>query len=93
MDVKLSNFGCSLSSRLKGREVFNSLKPEILLVSDKLILDFEGINGMTLSFCTELFDSINLHTKINDIQVINADDFLKNIINFSRNHLKPLQTC
>ncbi|WP_417354722.1 STAS-like domain-containing protein [Flavobacterium sp.] len=88
MNVKMLSFGSSLSSRLKGREVFNIIKPDVL-ASDLLVLDFEGINLMTLSFGTELFDSLNYNGKEN-IEIINANQKIESIIKFCMTNLKPV---
>lgn len=88
MNVSLSSFGSSLSSRLKGREVFNEIKSNLLL-TNLIVLDFEGINLMTLSFGTELFDSINHHIN-GDVEVVNANESIVDIINFCRGNLKPI---
>ncbi len=88
MIVKLSNFGHSLSSRLKSREVFNELKSEIL-VAEKIVLDFDEIQILTMSFGTELFDSINQISNC-EIEIINSNKFLNNVIGFCRKNLKQL---
>ena len=88
MIVNLSNFGHSLSSRLKGREVFNEIKSEIV-VTKKLVLDFDGIEIMTMSFGTELFDSINQYSNC-EIEIINSNRFLDSVISFCKKNLKQL---
>lgn len=88
MNVKLSSFGSSLNSRLKGREVFSILKSDIK-IADSIILDFEGISFITLSFGTELFDSLNLIGK-DDVKVINANKNVEGLIKFCRGNLKPI---
>lgn len=88
MIVKFSNFGHSLSSRLKCREVFNEIKHDVL-VAQKIILDFEEIEIMTMSFGTELFDSINQYSNC-EIEIINSNKFLDNIISFCRKNMKQL---
>ncbi|WP_281227680.1 STAS-like domain-containing protein [Flavobacterium aquiphilum] len=88
MIVKFSNFGHSLSSRLKGREVFNEIKPEVL-IAEKIILDFAEIEIMTMSFGTELFDSINQYSNC-EIEIINSNKFLDGVISFCKKNLKQL---
>ena len=88
MNIKLSNFGTSLSSRLKGREVFGAMKSEII-ISKKIVLNFDEIEMMTMSFGTELFDSINEFSDC-EIEIINSNQFLDNIIDFCRKNLKQM---
>ncbi len=88
MNVKLSAFGSSLSSRLKGREVFGSIKSEIIN-SKKIVLDFDKIEIMTMSFGTELFDSINEYSDC-EIEIINSNHFLNGVIEFCRSNIKQL---
>jgi hypothetical protein len=88
MNIILSNFGCSLSSRLKGREVFGLIKSDII-IAKKIILDFENIEIMTMSFGTELFDSINEYSQA-EIEIINANNFIKGVVNFCRNNVKEM---
>ncbi|MGV8993138.1 MAG: hypothetical protein ACOH1O_03470 [Flavobacterium sp.] len=86
MIVNLSKFGPSLSSRLKGREIFSEIKSEMIL-SEKIILNFDKIEIMTLSFGTELFDSINQHSNC-EIEIINSNNFVGGVIGFCRSNLK-----
>jgi hypothetical protein len=88
MNIKLSQFGCSLSSRLKGREVFASIKSDIIPV-EKIVLDFKEIEIMTLSFGTELFDSLSQNFT-GEIEVVNTNDFINNIVSFCRNNIKEM---
>jgi hypothetical protein len=88
MNIILSNFDCSLSSRLKGREVFGLIKSDII-IAKKIVLDFENIEIMTMSFGTELFDSLNESFQ-GEIEIINANDFIKGVINFCRNNVKEM---
>jgi hypothetical protein len=88
MIVKLSNFGSSLSSRLQAREVFRSIKSEVIC-SKEIILDFEKIQIMTMSFGTELFDSINENSNC-EVRIINSNEFLNSVIKFCRSKKKKV---
>jgi hypothetical protein len=88
MKIKLSKFGCSLSSRLKGREVFELIKSDII-VAEKIILDFENIEIMTFSFGTELFNSISEYSE-GQIEILNSNEFLKDVITFCRRQNKEM---
>lgn len=88
MIINLSKFGNSLSSRLQSREIFNEFKSEII-ASKKITLDFDNIDIMTLSFGTELFDSINQYSN-SKIEIINSNEFVNNIIIFCRKNLKKM---
>jgi hypothetical protein len=88
MTIKLSNFELSLSSRLQSRGIFNALKSEII-DSKKIILDFDEIEIMTMSFGTELFDSINEYSDC-EIEIVNANQFVNNVIDFCRSNLKQM---
>lgn len=88
MNIKLSNFGSSLSSRLQGREIFGSLKSEIIKAK-KIVLDFGEIEIMTMSFGTELFDSINEFSDC-EIEILNPNPFVNSVIVFCRGNLKQM---
>lgn len=87
MYLKMSDYGNSLSNRLKCRSIINSLKGE-LISSDHLTIDFKDVVFLTASFGTELFDSVFGCIDNNKIEVINIDNEIESIISFCLRNVK-----
>lgn len=81
MLLKLENHGTILSSRLLGREIFSMIADD-LKDCNSIILDFENVKIITLSFGTELIDSINKENPFTEIIILNENKFVNNILNF-----------
>ena len=88
VQIDLAQFGKNLGSRNLGESVFNEFKNE-LIVAEKVIVDFENVDKMTLSFGTELFDSIYSLGK--SIETVNANNFISRIIKFCLSNQKAKQ--
>lgn len=81
MFLSLYHHGTFLSSRLMGRNIFSLIENEVK-ISKSITLDFMNVKNMTMSFGTELIDSIKKANAYIEINIINASDFVRNIINF-----------
>lgn len=87
--INFSKYGSGLASRLQSRQIF--LENEcIIKKSDSLILDFENINMITLSFATEFFDNLKKINKDNQVQILNLKGLSKDIIYFAMNNTKEI---
>lgn len=73
--INLNSFGKLLSSRSLAATVFEGVKQEELI-----IINFLGVEEATPSFCHEMLE-ILLKNKKAKIDIINANDFIKNQIN------------
>lgn len=86
----MSDYGNHLSNRLKCREIINSLKNE-LIVSKSVTIDFKGISLMTMSFGTELLDSISSVVDKDSINVLNTNGMVGSVVKFCLNNIKSKQ--
>jgi hypothetical protein len=68
--IKLKNFGTSLNARPFADDIF---KPIELTEDKDFILDFEGVDSASASFCHEML-SILLEEKNGGIQIKNANE-------------------
>ena len=87
MYLKMSDYGSSLSNRLKCRSIVSSIKGE-LFKSDSLTIDFKNIDFITASFGTELFDSIFGSIDDDKIKVVNVDHKIESIVSFCLRNIK-----
>jgi hypothetical protein len=83
--INLSDYDLYLNSRLLGREIINEHKSDIIC-AEKIIINFNNVKEITLSFTTEILDS--LHTLNNNFEIINVDSKLSNLIRFCISNLK-----
>lgn len=83
--IKMSEFGSHLGSRLHARDIFDKIRIDVAM-SSKVILDFSGIKQVTLSFCTEIFDSLSSMDK--DFDTVNENEFVKNVTDFCKRNPK-----
>ena len=85
--INFSNYNSHLISRLHGRHIFDEVKDSIDRGSI-LLLNFDNVSVVTLSFATELFDSF----KSNNISVsiVNANQFVKETLEFAQSSSKVL---
>lgn len=81
IQFNLSKYGQNLGTRLLGRRVFNDINDQLYLNSN-VILDFNDVRFMSLSFATELIDSLQLILAEESISIINANSFIDTQINF-----------
>lgn len=56
-EIFLSKYGRNLGSRMFAKEVFSDIKND-LIVANEVYLNFSNVDRITLSFGTELIDSI-----------------------------------
>lgn len=84
--INFKDYGSSLVSRLHGREIFK-MNHGVITNSKIIVLDFDGVNMITLSFATEFFDSLFFEYK-NCFEIKNANDYIQNAINFALNNAK-----
>lgn len=81
MIVKLKEFGESLGSRVLGKEVSNMIGFE---KEDEIILDFEGVKMVTISFADEVIGKncakLGLHNFFKKVQIINTSEQIKLIL-------------
>ncbi len=71
MQLELSKFGTNFSSREKAHALFDDIESQ-----ETLVLDFNGVDEVTPSFCHELLD-IFVNKKNLKIQILNANDSIK----------------
>ena len=83
----MSNYGLHLSNRLKCREIMSSLKSE-LIISKSVTIDFSGVTMMTMSFGTELFDTIHSIFDKDQINILNTTGIVKSVTSFCLNNVK-----
>ena len=79
--IQLSKYGQNLGSRMLGKQVLDDIGGQISAYS-KIILDFEGVRFMSLSFATELIDALQKNFKETDIIFTATNSFVKSQINF-----------
>lgn len=79
--VKLSKYGQNLGSRLLGRQVFSDINDQ-LVANSTVILDFEDVRFTSLSFITELIDSLQLLLKEEGLSIIGTNSFIQSQVNF-----------
>lgn len=87
--ICFKNYGSGMASRLLSRQIFSE-NEERIKNSDSLILDFENINMITLSFATEFFDSLKRIGKNKNLQVLNLSGLSKDVVHFAMNNTKEL---
>lgn len=88
MEVLLSKYGESFISRLQGKDLLCILLPEIN-EKENLILNFERVNNISISFATELIDSLN--SKCESIHIINANQYINTILDFAIANVRPVK--
>lgn len=88
MLLKMHDHGAYLNSRLLGRALFSEIENEVK-ISKTITLDFLNVDGITLSFGTELFDNIKSVNPDIKIDIYNANNFVTQIIKFCLNNIKP----
>ena len=83
--IKLNSHGSHLGSRLHARDILSSLKVD-LSESESVVVDFEGVKQTTLSFCTEIFDTLYNTNKV--VETINENTFTKSVTDFCKNNIQ-----
>jgi hypothetical protein len=76
MNIKITNFGENLLNRPMGREAFLMAKAYILkdiMLSEEIVLDFDGIKVMTPSWLDEFITGIKSEYN-NELKYINAEN-------------------
>ena len=60
MTIQLKKFGITLTSRPNGKECYNAYLPELRTASptEKIIIDFDGVNTFTPSWADEFLTPI-----------------------------------
>ena len=81
LHIQLSKYGQNLGSRMLGKQVLDDISEQIGTYS-KIVLDFQAVRFMSLSFATELIDTLQHHFKEEDIVFTEANSFVKTQINF-----------
>lgn len=81
MHLKLSKYGKHLGNRLECREILSSLKNE-LIFSNMVIIDFSDVSLITMSFGTELFDTIYSIKNREEIKIINTSKLVEGVVAF-----------
>lgn len=93
MEIKLIVEGTMLSSRFTGQN-YRDLVVASLKNNEEIILNFDGVNLATQSFCDELFGKLfaDLDKKLilKHLKVINANDSIASIIKYSIANRKSL---
>lgn len=85
LNIKLSNYGVNLGARPLGALIIAELMDDIVK-SDKVVLDFTDVKQMTLSFGTEVFDSLFSINK--NFETINENKFVKDVADFCKVNIK-----
>lgn len=75
MEIKLVKRGKTLSARTLADKIFSEYKG-----TEKLIIDFAGVEEATPSFCHEMF-TILLGNKKTDLKIINTKPSIKTQLN------------
>ena len=55
MDIKMSQFGSTLCTRLSGRKAYSIIDATLNSTADIVVFDFEGVDSITNSFADETF--------------------------------------
>jgi anti-anti-sigma regulatory factor len=79
--IQLSKYSQNLGSRMLGKQVLDDISGQIG-GSSKVILDFKAVRFMSLSFATELIDTLQRHFKEDDIIFTDTNSFVRTQINF-----------
>ncbi len=85
LEINLSRYGHNLGSRMLGKKVFSDIKHDFLL-TEELVLDFSNVDRITLSFGTELIDSISSFGI--SIKVKNCNSSVGKLLAFCLNNIK-----
>lgn len=70
MEIQLSKFGTTLSTRALAHSIFDEVK------ADLIVIDFDAVKEATPSFCHEML-TLLLKGKDMKIRVINANNLIK----------------
>ena len=83
--IHLSSYGSHLGSRLLGRDIFAHFFDKIN-GAEFIVIDFMDVHQISLSFGTELFDSI--YTLHKPFKTVNENDFTKSITDFCKDQIR-----
>jgi len=73
--IKMSEFGIVLGTRLFAREITENLPDS---QSKELVLDFDGVRSVSLSFATELIQFLETEYGKSNFELINLRQNLQN---------------
>lgn len=80
--IQFKNYGLNLGSRLLGRKVISDNFLE-LKKCQNVHLDFQGVKFMSISFATEIIDSINRVANIQSIEFSANNPLIEEQVQFA----------
>jgi hypothetical protein len=68
MDIEMSSFGTSLTTRVAGRSAYKEIVSKIESSDDTVVFDFSGVDSITNSFADEVFGRLALDFGIDQLR-------------------------
>ena len=68
MTIKMRDFGRSLVTRSAGRLAYDAISPAVASATERVVLDFEGVDVITNSFADEVFGHLVLDMGMDELR-------------------------